>query len=661
MTRLLQVVLLILWGLLPGRSHAAGEPAPAPQASAGRPNIVLITLDTTRADRMGFLGSKRGLTPQLDAVAKDGVVFTRAYSQAPLTTVSHATVFTGTYPQFHKVTDFGIPLPQQLPVLAEVLKANGYRTAAFVGSIILDPVNGMAPSFNRGFDVYSAGYRRRTAGADRYRTMESRAEVIVARALTWLEKQPAGPFFLWIHIWDPHDPYEPPAPFAQKFKEKYDAEVAYADASLGKLFAALRARKAYDNTLLTVIADHGESLGAHGENAHGVFLYDETIHVPMLMKLPNRGHAGTRVSTPVGLVDLAPSILEVAGIAVPRVMQGRSLVRLIGQATPPARPVYSETDYPRRAFGWSSLSTWRSGKYLYVKAPRPELYDVAADPGAKSNLAATQKSLANRLASDMDGFRQRSSGAQSASGDQPLDPKLIEKLSALGYVASTSRTAASVSGIDPKDKVEVANLMHVAMQSVESGRQGAVIPILEKVVSTDPQIFVAQLQLGMSYARQRNYARAVTPLRKATELLPDAGMAHYELGLALYRTGDLKTSASHFEIAAGLMPGWADAHFSLASVWARSDRIPDAVEKLKFTLEMDSEHYQANLLLGRIFTLQNKAAEGLPYLEKAAASDEASGEAHSFLADAYDKLGRTGDAQRARARAAEVGMPRATP
>jgi arylsulfatase A-like enzyme/Tfp pilus assembly protein PilF len=648
MKRLLPLFLLLLWGL-PGISNAQGQP-----------NIVLVTLDTTRADRMGFMGSKRGLTPHLDAVARQGVVFTHAYSQAPLTTVSHATMFTGTYPQFHKVNDFGIPLPKDVPVLAELLKHKGYRTAAFVGSIILDPVNGMAPGFNRGFDAYGADYRRRKRGLDRYKTMENRAEQVVARAIAWVKKNSAGPFFLWVHVFDPHEPYEAPAPYSQRFaREKYDGEIAYTDAAIGKLFAELRALGAYDNTLVAVLSDHGESLGAHGENTHGVFLYDETIHVPLLMKLPANRHAGQRVDALAGLVDLAPSVLEVAGITAPRVMQGRSLLRLIGQKAPQERPVYSETDYPRRAFGWSSLATWRSGKYLYVRAPRPELYDIAADPDARNNLAGSDASLAGRFAGDVDNFRKRTSGTAAEQQDRPVDPKITEKLTSLGYVAGSSRTsAAAASGIDPKDKVDVANQMQAAMNALENERHDQVIPILEKVISTDPQIFIAQFQLGTAYTRQREYAKAVAPLRKATELLPDTGMAHYELGLALYHSGDLKTSAAHFEIAADLMPGWSDAHFSLASVWARTDRIPEAVEKLRFTLGLDSEHYQANLLLGRILTLQGKADEGLPHLEKAAALPEASSEAHRFLADGYERLGRTADAQRARAQAAKMGPPR---
>lgn len=639
---------------------AAALPAVAPGACAQKPSVLLITLDTTRADRMGFLGSKRGLTPNLDALAKDGVVFTRAYAQAPITTVSHATIFTGTYPQFHKVNDFGKRIPAALPVISELFKKQGYKTAAFVGSIILDPRGAMAPGFDRGFDVYAAGYRRRNAGDDRYKTMERRAEDVVSRALAWISRSAGGPFFVWVHIWDPHEPYEPPAAYARKFPgTPYDAEIAYADAQLARLFADLRARQLYDNTAIAVTADHGESLGAHGENSHGIFLYDQTIHVPLLLKLPGGRAAGQRVDARVGSVDIAPSLLDMAGIPPPVHMQGQTLVRTLGRSNLPDRPSYAETDYPRRAFGWSSLGAWRTGNYLYVRAPRPELYDVAADAQLKKNLAASNRSLLQRLGGQAEDFRRRSAAAGPEAKDEPLDPRLAEQLSALGYASSGGRGAAAgkESGLDPKDKIQVANLLHDAQLAVEDGRTAAVVPLLEKVVSTDPQIFIAQLQLGLAYARQRHNDKAIAALRAATEIQPDTAMAHYELGLVLFRSGDMKTSAAHFEIAASLMPRWADAHFSLASVWARDNRVGDAVEKLKLALSLDEEHYQANLLLGRIHHLQGRSSEALPFLELAAQSPEASSEAQMFLADAYEKVGRRDDALRARARAAQMRRP----
>ncbi len=633
---------LILFALQPGTSRAAD-----------RPNIILVTLDTVRAERMGFLGSKRRLTPQLDTLARQGVVFERAYAQAPLTTVSHATILTGTYPQFHRVNDFGVLLSANLPYLPELLRAQGYRTAAFVGSLILDPRNGLAPGFDRGFETFDAGYRIRRGRENRYQTMERRAEEVWARALAWLEAHARAPFFLWLHFWDPHDPYDPPAPYKQRFSAApYDGEIAYLDATLGKFFAELRARELFDGALLVIVSDHGEALGQHGEKTHGVFLYDATIHVPLLVKLPNGARAGQRVKTRVSLVDLGPTLLEAAGLPVPSLMQGQSLLRLMEGASRADRPSYAETDYPRRAFGWSSLASLRAENYLFIRAPRPELYSLAEDGDAKRNLAATQKFVANRLAARLEGFRRRSAGSAAEVPAPSLDPKIVEKLTALGYVAaSRSLTASETDGIDPKDKIAVVNTLHDAILAVEEGQTETAIPLLQRVLSSDPQIYIAQFQLGVAYARKRAYARAIGPLRKAIELLPDSALAHYELGVALFETGDWKTAAGHFEIVVARMPKWADARFSLASVYARTDRVPEAITELRTAIGLNPKHYRANLLLGRILTLQNQAAAALPYLEQAVVTEPDSSEAHAFLGDAYARLGRDREAQREKAKA----------
>ena len=308
-------VLLILEVCFAAQPPRSPRKPPAALLDSAHPNIILITLDTTRADRMGFLGSKRGLTPNLDAMAKQGVAFSRAYSHVPITTASHTTILTGTYPQFNHVNDFGIPLSPQLPYLPDLLKAQGYHTGAFVGSLILDPLDGTAPGFDRGFEVYDAGFHLRRHGMDRYKTVERRAGDVVNHALAWLSQLPNGPFFLWVHLYDAHDPYDPPPPFKARFaSQPYDGEIAYADSAVGKLLAEIRKHGLYDETLIAVMADHGESLGAHGENTHGIFLYDETLHVPLLFKLPASRAAGKRIDARVRLVDVAPTILQEAGL-----------------------------------------------------------------------------------------------------------------------------------------------------------------------------------------------------------------------------------------------------------------------------------------------------------------------------------------------------------
>jgi arylsulfatase A-like enzyme/Flp pilus assembly protein TadD len=619
-------------------------------AATDHPNVILITLDTVRADRMGFLGSKNGLTPNLDALALQGVVFEHAYSQAPITPVSHATILTGTFPQYHGIRNFGDRLPPSVPFLPDILHAQGYHTGAFVGSIILDPKNGFASGFERGFDVYNAGFHRQKTGERREASMQRRGEVTLGYVLEWLSQQQGAPFFLWFHLWDAHDPYNPPEPFRSRLPNApYNGCIAYVDATVGKLLDYLRSQGLFDNALIAVAADHGESLGDHGELTHSIFLYDATIHVPLLLKLPGNRLAGQHVHAAASLVDLAPTVLEALGKTPPAAMQGLSLLPLIGNPHPENRSSLATGDHSERSFGWSALLSLRVGNQLYVRAPSPELYDLASDPGAKVNLYPRKRVAAVRLAIQLDNFVKRvSTGAPQALQDA-LDEKSREKLSALGYVAS--RKTGPPTSIDPKDRIDVANDMHDASLAIEEGKEATVIPLLLRVVAKDPQVQAAQYYLGIAYSRKGDYAKAIPPLRKAVELRPDALMAQYELAICLYETGDLNTAAAHFEILVENRPDWSDARYSLASIYARTGRPQEAAKNLLVVLQGEPDHYRANLLLGRMLFLNDTFAEALPYLEKAVAVQTDSGEAHSFLADEYEKLGRTADAARERAEA----------
>ena len=625
-------------------------------AATNKPNVILITLDTVRADRMGFLGSKQGLTPQLDALASQGVVFEHAYSQAPITPVSHATILTGTFPQYHGIRNFGDRLPPSVPFLPEILHAQGYHTGAFVGSIILDPKNGFASGFERGFDVYNAGFHRQKTGERREASMQRRGEVTLGYVLEWLDQQHGSPFFLWFHLWDAHDPYSPPEPFRSRFPNApYNGCIAYADDIVGKLLDYLRSQGLYDNALIAVAADHGESLGDHGELTHSIFLYDATIHVPLLLKLPGNRFVGQRVNAAASLVDLAPTLLEALGQMPPPAMQGRSLLPLIGNPHPENRPSLATGDHSERSFGWSALVSLRVGHQLYVHAPSPELYDLASDPGAKTNLYLGNRVTAARLAVQLDNFVKHISAGAPQPLQDGLDEKSREKLSALGYVAS-ARTGPATR-IDPKERIDIANDMHDASLAIEEGKEATVIPLLLHVVAKDPQIQAAQYYLGIAYSRKGNFAKAIPPLRKAVELRPDAMMAQYELAICLYETGDLNTAAAHFEILVENRPDWIDARYSLASIYARTGRPQEAAKNLLVVLQGEPDHYRANLLLGRMLFLNGTFAEALPYLEKAVAVQTDSGEAHSFLADEYEKLARAADATRERAEAERLKGP----
>ena len=541
-------------------------------AAATKPNLVLITLDSTRADRMGFLDAKSRLTPNLNRLAQEGIVFEHAYAQAPGSVVSHATILSGAYPQSTGMSEIGGTLPPALPYLPALLKAQGYRTAAFLSSIELDARNGLAQGFDRGFETYDAGFSPAIPGATSLPVTERRADQTISRAVAWLDHNAQGQLFLWVHVGDTH-----------ASGASYNSVITATDAAIGKLIGALQQRKIYDNTAIVVVAAHGESLGDHGEDTHGVFLYDETIHVPLLIKLPRgqslspvRSPPPSRVSAKARLVDIAPSLLEIAATPIPSQMPGQSLLRLAKSGGD--QPVYSRSDLPQRGFGWSPLESWRAGKYLYIRAPKPELYDLTADPGAAHNLAQSSKATLDTMAAQLDQFDRRFTG-EAGKTSAELSSSEMQKLASLGYIGlqKSSASAAAVTGIDPKDKdkIAIANKVIAAASNPEQ-KPDRGIAALEPVIAADPNLYLAQYTLGVALARKGQYAEATKHLHKAIELQPDSAWAHYEMGACLIKTNDFKIAIIHLEIAAGRLPQLAPAHLSLAEAYEHTGRAGDA-------------------------------------------------------------------------------------
>lgn len=540
---------------------------PVSALAATRPNIVLITLGSTRADHMGFLGSKAKLTPNLDGIASQSIVFEEAYAQAPLTVVSNATILSGTYPQTNHASEFGNRLSPNLPFLPDLLRARGYRTAAFVGSIALDPKNGLAPGFDRGFGEYAAGFESPETATGRAISSSRAAAQVVARATAWLTHNAQGPFFLWVHFNDPE----------AATATSYNSGIAAEDAAAGKLMAALRAGKLYDDALIVIVADHGQSLDAHGEATHGVFLYDETIHVPLVVKLPQKQSAGKRVRARVSLVDIAPTLLEVTGVAVPSQMQGQSLLRVAKADANGDAPVYSVSDFPQRAFGWSCLESWRAGKYLYIRAPRAELYDMVADPGAQHDLARISKATLQTMAAQLDAF-DRHFGGTAAAGTPELSSSEMQKLASLGYVGlqKSSSPASEATGIDPKDGIATANKILSAQRLLDEGKREKAVAALQPVMSAAAKMYLAQYLMGVALGSQGQYPQAIEHLRVAIELQPDSGWAHFEMGSFLVKTADYKTAIIHLEIATDRLPDLAAAHSLLAEAYSHLGRAEEA-------------------------------------------------------------------------------------
>jgi arylsulfatase A-like enzyme/cytochrome c-type biogenesis protein CcmH/NrfG len=649
--RLLRYVSLIL--ALTSCSLAQTSRPPAPKA----PNIILITLDTTRADRMGFLGSKRGLTPNLDTLAHDSAIFTRAYAHVPLTPPSHASILTGTYPQFNKVNEMTSALAADLPYAPEIFKAHGYHTAAFIGSIVLDATGPYAPGFNRGFETYDAGFRNAGAGEDPYHSIRRRGGEVVDHALGWLAKHTEGPFFIWVHLYDAHDPYDPPEPYKSRYaSDLYDGGIAYEDAAMGKLLRQLKARGLYDNTVLAVMADHGESLGAHGEDTHGIFLYDETIQVPLLVKLPRAGSVGKKVEDRVELVDVLPTLLDEARIAIPKEVQGESLVGLMKSGVKEAageRTAYAETDYPRTEYGWSSVRSLRSGKYLYIQSPKRELYNEAADSKAEHNLAGSSSAVADTLEGQLEAFRQKT-GSDRKAAKASLDASAQQALNALGYMTSgaeSSQDTGSDSGVDPKavdpkDKIEIANMVHRA-KVLQDQHSGEAITLLEQVIAREPNLWVHPL-LGDWLMQRHEYQKAVPVLRRAVEMRPDSEGTHFLLGKSLMGVKDYAAAIPELEFVVAKTPNMVTAHGFLEMAYARVNRLQDTIRECNTVLSYAPKDYESYMMLGYALPKTGDIQGGIAALKQAAALQPAVPTSHLWMADLYDQLGQSAEAARER-------------
>jgi len=481
---------------------------------------------------------------------------------------------------------------------------------------------------------------------------------------------------MWLHLYDAHDPYDPPEPYKSKYAAApYDGEIAYVDSAVGKFLSDLRTRGLYDGALIAVMADHGEALGDHGEDTHGFFLYDETIHVPLVIKLPGAPSAqtdsvGKKIENRVGLVDVLPTILRAAGIAVPQEVQGESLLDILLPKPAPAesagtnaapdassdRPAYAETDYPQNTYGWSPLRALRTGKYLYIKAPRQELYDQTADPKAVHDLSAASAAVTSALAGQLDAFRQKTSSSREAP-KSAVDPEAQAKLSALGYVATDSiaskagQSSAKEQGADPKDKIQIGNLIHRTYLLIEDQRYQEAVPVLRQLIAKEPDTPLAYAQLGQCFVSLKDYPQAVPVLRKAVELRPDMTLPHFQFGVALLETKDIAGAVPELEMVVARVPRWEEAHLLLQMAYAQTDRMPEAIKECEKVLEFDPDHYGTNLLLGRVLELAGKPAAALPRLKKAAAVNPKAPEPHMFLAEAYVHLGRKTDAARERAAA----------
>jgi arylsulfatase A-like enzyme/Flp pilus assembly protein TadD len=619
----------VLWlGIvLPGTaSWAQAEPA-----RKSPPDVYLVTIDTLRADHVGCYGYKQVETPALDALAADGVRFTEAFTHSPITNTSHITILTGLLPSVHGVTDFAVPLSPQHATAAELLKKHGYQAAAFIGAVILDS-NTLAPGLDRGFDFYD-NFPAKTESKERWGRVERRGMTVVEHAEAWFEKHRTGPHFVWVHLYDPHDPYEPPPPFSEKYKDHlYDGEIAYADSALAHWIAFLKKAGVYDNAIIVVTGDHGEGLGEHGEETHGLFLYDSTLHIPLILKMPLKtaGAAphGIVIDAEVRTTDILPTILSATGVAAPAELNGESLLPLIDAQAPLDRALFGETDYPLR-WGWAPLRALRAENSKLIEAPRSELYDLQADPKELKNLYAPDNSKLQSMQAEM------------AKWKAKLPPQ------------SNSAKAGEVLP-DPKDKVEVQNLLHRAMLAADDNRPSDEHQFLERALQIDPTSPTALRQLGELELAAGDFSKAAVHLKRACELRPDDSTAAFELGEALEKSGDWPGARDALESSLKFAPSQISARLLLGHVYLQLNDAKNAEDQFEAALLVESDNSDGRLGLAEAQIQQSDFAGAMPDLEAFTKSDPRNAVALRLLARAYRGLGREQDARRTEERAAAL-------
>ncbi len=609
-------------------------------------NVILVTLDTTRADRLGCYGFRNVETPTIDLFASRGVRFERCYSQTPLTLPSHTTLMTGTLPLFHGVRDNGgFVVPSQLKTMAELFKEKGYATGAFIAAYVLDSKWGLDQGFDTYFDKFDLGkFKRISLG-----TVQRPANEVMAEALPWLERNKGEKFFAWIHLYDPHSPYDPPPPYDKLYAaHPYLGEIAFADSQLRRLWELLERNGLDRNTVLVVAGDHGESLGEHNEQSHGFFIYQGAIHVPLIVATPFPKFQGIVSTEAVGLSDVLPTVCEMAGLPVPAEVQGHSLLPAFtdGRRKAPA-PVYSETYYPRFHYGWSDLKSVQDERYKLILAPVPELYDVVADPGEEKNLVYLEKGIYDKLSAEAETFI-RKSGQNAYEMDMTtVDEETREKLSALGYVGSftdPSKLAGKKLG-DPKDKIVVFNELSRAREIGMEGKPDEAIAIIRAIIATDPDITDAYFTIGNIQFQQQKYREAIDYFQQVLGRKPDDTFAAINIALAYEGMGEFE-EAEKF-LLAYMAKGIEDPqfYFMLGNINFIRKTYDKAVTYFDKCISLNAESAGSHNMLAAIALVREDLDGADRHLEEALRLNPRLSNAHYNRAQVFEKRGRPAEAE----------------
>ncbi len=544
------LVLVVVLGLTLGwwwRRRAASHDGP----------LILISLDTLRQDRLSVGGYPEGWTPALERLAREGITFSGAHSQVPLTLPSHASIFTGLAPIEHGVrNNAGFQLDTKHSSVVRELRDAGYGTAGFVSAFVLRPSTGI----DQGFQHYDANLG---SGVPQQSMAEVRREgkQTVDAALEWLDRQEKKRFFLFVHLYDPHLPHRPPWPWNRVLANGYDGEIAHVSAQVDRLLERLREKGFYDDSLILLISDHGEGFGDHGEEEHGIFLYREAIDVPMILKLPGNRQAGRLVPAPVGLVDVAATFRDWAGLPEVR-QEGRSLLDTLAGTVPPGRRIYSETLYPRYHYGWKELYSLRDERFTYILAPREELYDRAADPGEHENRLAWEGRRRERFQSELEEFlaEERIAAPQEVSAEE------ARAMEALGYVGAPALVEGSGDLPDPKDRIDDFKRYLHAANLIAQRRFSEALPLLRGVLDANPAMVEAWDRMSLLSERLGDLDGAFKAQKRSLELAPMRVASLLQMSHILELQGRHEEAIQHAELAAGKDPG--KGFSSLARLYA---------------------------------------------------------------------------------------------
>ena len=577
--------------------------ATVPRAQNDPPNVLLITIDTVRADRVGAYGFAAAQTPTLDRLAREGVRFADATTQAPLTGPAHAAILTGQYPARLGIRDNATtPIPAGTSTLATLLKARGYRTGGFVGSFVLAPEFGFA----QGFDTYDATFQGFTSGMKLQ--VQRRCDDVADAAVKWIGSG-NQPFFAWAHFYDAHAPYDPPPPFRARFRASpYDGEIAYVDSCMAKLVGSLERGALLDRTIVLVVADHGEGLGDHGESEHGMLLYDSVLRVPWIMRLPAHASAGAVVKAQVRVVDVMPTVAFIVGTAAPKV-DGENIAPYIGGAPPrDPTPSYAETFYPKWHFGWSELKSIRVGDWKYVDAPKPELYDERADARELKNLIDSRGPLANGLSQELAKVQGSLGPAPNAEAPQP-DPETLARLRSLGYVG-VAAPSSGARGADPKDMLPKAEMFRAgisrALDALEHDRPDAAIPELKRLIEINDRSYELHLFLGDAYAAKKQWSMALGEYAAAKVLYPTSAAPLIAEARAYLASGDPAKALDALTRASALEPRSGEVALVRGMVYEQQRDAARALEQYQAAVQANGSDPRARVSLATLAMSMNQ-------------------------------------------------------